>query len=85
MPPDELESIRNLGLVSADWLRQVGVDSKAKHSRLGPVVAYMIMKQHLAKTSLNLLGALAAVLVEKASPEPPAVERLNLQKELLRL
>ena len=81
----ELESMRNLGPVSAVWLRQAGVSTKAELKRLGPVVAFQMVKQRQPKASLNLLWALAAALADKDWLELTAGERLHLHDELRRM
>lgn len=57
-----IESLRNLGPASASWLREAGIAKVDDLARLGPVVAYRLVKQCEPKTSLNLLWALAAGL-----------------------
>jgi DNA transformation protein len=81
----DFETMRNLGPVSAAWLRQAGVSTKSELKRLGPVVAYRMVKQRQPKASLNLLWALAAALADKDWLELTAVERLHLHDELRRL
>jgi DNA transformation protein len=55
-----IESLRNLGRKSGQWLRAVGITTIAELERLGPLVAYRLVKQRQPKASLNLLWALAA-------------------------
>lgn len=62
---EPIESLRNLGTTSAAWLRAIGVYTKADLERLGPALAYRMVKQRLPNTSLNLLWALAATLDDK--------------------
>ncbi len=57
-----IESLRNLGPKSGQWLREAGITTIAELERLGPVVAYRLVKQHQPKASLNLLWAMAAGL-----------------------
>ena len=57
-----IESLRNLGPKSSQWLREVGISTIAELKRLGPVVVYRLVKQRQPKASLNLLWALAAGL-----------------------
>jgi hypothetical protein len=57
-----IESLRNLGPQSSQWLRKVGISTIAELERLGPVVAYRLVKQRQPKTSLNFLWAMAAGL-----------------------
>ena len=85
MLQDEFETMRNLGPVSAAWLRQAGVSSKTELRQLGPVVAFQRVRERQPKASLNLLWALAAALAEKDWRELTAVERIHLSQELRRL
>ena len=50
-----IESLRNLGPKSGQWLREAGITTIAELERLGPVVAFRLVKQHQPKASLNLL------------------------------
>lgn len=61
-----VENLRNLGTASAVWLREIGVHTRSDLERLGPVLAYRLVKQRLANTSLNLLWA-GADLVDRKS------------------
>jgi DNA transformation protein len=60
-----IESLRNLGPKSGQWLRESGITTIAELERLGPVVAFRLVKQHQPKASLNLLWAMAAGLKGK--------------------
>ena len=53
-----IESLRNLGPKSGQWRREAGITTIAELERLGPVVAYRLVKQHQPKASLNLLWAM---------------------------
>ncbi len=57
-----IESLPNLGPKSSQWLRQAGITSTEELHRLGPVLAFQLVKQKQPKASLNLLWALAAGL-----------------------
>lgn len=57
---DSIDTLRNLGPKSADWLRESGVETVGDLRRLGPVVAYLLVKERRPRASLNLLWALAA-------------------------
>jgi len=85
MHRDNFETMRNLGPVSAAWLRQAGIDTMAELKRLGPVVAFRMVKRRQPMASLNLLWALAAALADKDWLELTSVERLHLHDELRRL
>jgi len=60
-----IESLPNLGPKSSQWLREAGITTIAELERLGPVVAFRLVKQHQPKASLNLLWAMAAGLKGK--------------------
>lgn len=77
-----IESLPNLGPASARWLREAGVSTVADLGRLGPVVAYRLVRQRQPKASLNLLWALAAGLEGKDWRELPDGTKERLRKEL---
>ena len=54
--------MRNLGPVSRRWLEDIGVRTIDDLRRLGPVEAYVAVKQREAGASLNLLYALEAAV-----------------------
>lgn len=62
---EPIENLRNLGPASATWLREVGITTIAELDRIGPVVAYRLVKQKQSVASLNLLWALAAGLLDQ--------------------
>ncbi|MFO0877591.1 MAG: TfoX/Sxy family protein [Gemmataceae bacterium] len=77
-----IQSLRNLGPASADWLRSVGVATVDDLKRLGAVTAYRLVKQHQPKASLNLLWALAAGLDNRDWRELTETEKQQLKQEL---
>lgn len=54
--------LKNIGPVSMEWLRAVGITSREDLERIGPVEAYRQIKAHGFNGSLNLLYALEAAL-----------------------
>lgn len=58
-------NLRNIGPSSAALLREIGVHTRADLERLGPVLAYRLVKQRQPPTSLNLLWAMAAGLADR--------------------
>lgn len=60
-----VENMRNLGPSSAAWLREIGVNTGSDLERLGPVLAYRLVKQRQPSVSLNLLWAMAAGLDDR--------------------
>ena len=61
---EPIGNLRNLGPTSAAWLREVGLTTISELERLGPAVAYRLVKQKQPKASLNLLWALAAGIID---------------------
>lgn len=59
---EPIENLLNLGPTSSGWLREAGMGTIADLQRLGPTVAYQIVRARQPKASLNLLWALAAGL-----------------------
>ena len=76
-----IESLRNLGPKSGQWLREAGITTIAELERLGPVVAFRLVKQHQPKASLNLLWAMAAGLRGKDWRELTEANKKRLRKE----
>jgi hypothetical protein len=78
---DPIESLPNLGPKSGQWLREVGITTIADLERLGPVVAFRLVKHRQPKASLNLLWALAAGLNGKDWRELTEATKKRLRKE----
>jgi DNA transformation protein len=76
-----IESLPNLGPKSGQWLREAGITTIAELERLGPVVAYRLVKQRQPNASLNLLWALAAGLKGKDWRELTEATKKRLRKE----
>ena len=77
-----IESLPNLGPKSGQWLRKAGISTIAELERLGPVVAYRLVKQHQPKASLNHLWTMAAGLKDKGWRELTEATRNRLRKEV---
>ena len=60
-----IECLLNLGPTSSQWLREAGITTIAELDRVGPVVAFRLVRQRQPKASLNLLWAMAAGLKGK--------------------
>ena len=56
------EQLKNIGPTSAQWLRAVGIHSRADLERLGSLEAFRLVKAHGFNAGLNLLYALEAAL-----------------------
>lgn len=56
--------MKNIGPVSMEWLRAVGINSREDLEAIGSVEAYRMVKQHGFNASLNLLYAFEAALAD---------------------
>ena len=79
-----VRELRNLGAVSSQWLRTVGIKTKGDLQKRGPLVAFRLVKQKHPRASLNLLWALAGALQDRDWRALPASERKRLLFELER-
>jgi len=77
-----VENLRNLGPTSADWLREINVHTRADLERIGPVLAYRLVKQRQPSTSLNLLWAMAGALRDRVWQELSDEEKATLRREV---
>jgi DNA transformation protein len=79
-----VENLRNLGPTSAHWLREINVHTRADLERIGPVLAYRLVKQRQPDTSLTLLWAMTAALTDqdwrKLSDEVKAKLRAEVEE-----
>jgi nucleotidyltransferase/DNA polymerase involved in DNA repair len=57
---EPIENVRNIGPRSASWLRGAGINTIGDLRRLGPRLAFQMVKSKRPQVSLNLLWALAA-------------------------
>ncbi|MFN0197939.1 MAG: TfoX/Sxy family DNA transformation protein [Planctomycetaceae bacterium] len=82
---EPIENLQNLGPASGFWLREVGIQSTGDLERVGPVVAYTLVKQRHPAATLTWLWAMAAGLkginLQKLS-EP---EKGRLRRQLAEL
>jgi len=79
---EPIENLRNLGIISGGWLREIGIHSIDDLRQVGPTVAYRMVKQHKPQASLNLLWSLAAGLKDLDWRELTDHERQTLQEEV---
>jgi DNA transformation protein len=79
---EPIENLRNLGPTSAAWLREVGITTITELSRLGPVVAYRLVREKQPKAGLNLLWGMAAGLLDANWREMTDAEKDRLQREV---
>ncbi|KAA5542141.1 TfoX/Sxy family protein [Roseiconus nitratireducens] len=80
--PEPIENLRNLGSVSAGWLRASGIRTVADLQDFGPVFAYEQVKRSHQNASLNLLWALAAGLQGKDWRDLTDAEKNKLLEEM---
>lgn len=67
-----LSELKNFGPKSADWLRQVGIETLGDLEALGAVEAYLRVRHRFPKrVSLHLLYALQATLLNMRWNELP--------------
>ncbi|MFN0119504.1 MAG: TfoX/Sxy family DNA transformation protein [Blastocatellia bacterium] len=66
MPEEKAKSdgIKNIGPVSMQWRRAVGVHSLADLERTGSLETFRLIRAHGFNASLNLLYALEAALLD---------------------
>jgi DNA transformation protein len=80
-----LIQIRNLGPVSQQWLREIGVHTINDLRRVGSVSAYAMVRRNERRASLNLLWALEAALRDIDWRELNSRDKEFLKKELAEL
>jgi DNA transformation protein len=78
---EPVENLRNLGLTSGTWLREVGITTISELERLGPTLAYRLVRAKQPKASLNLLWAMAAGLKDRDWRELSGQEKQMLRGE----
>lgn len=81
---EPIENVRNLGGISGRWLREIGVGTRTDLERIGPILAYRLVKRQQSTASLNLLWALAAGLQNRDWRELKDSEKQLLLDELTR-
>ena len=79
---EPIDNLRNLGPASAAWLRDASISTIAQLERLGPVLAYQLVKQKHSAASLNLLWALAAGLSNRDWRDLSEQEKAALRSQL---
>lgn len=77
-----LSELRNIGPKSAKWLHDAGIVSKTDLRAVGPVVAFLTVRQEQPNVSLNLLWALYGALHEIDWRDLPEATKQRLLKEL---
>jgi TfoX C-terminal domain len=78
----DLTSLRDIGAVSARWLRAVGIDSVDELRRIGPAEAYGRVTFRFGKAAnRNLLYALAMGLQGRAYNDATEAEKRQLCRD----
>ncbi len=77
-----IECLPNLGSKSAAWLRECGIETVNDLQRIGPVNAWLAVKESQPRASLNLLWALAAGLQNRDWRDLSEAEKRQLKAEL---
>ncbi len=77
-----IDSLLNLGPKSDQWLRYAGITTIAELERLGPILAYRLVRHSQPKASLNLLWAMAAGLKESDWRELTEATKNRLRREV---
>jgi hypothetical protein len=79
-PSVRVEDLLNIDAISAAWLRDVGVATRADLEHFGPVFAYSLVRERQPECSLNLLWALAGALADVDWRDLPPEEREQLRQ-----
>lgn len=80
-----VESLKNLGPTTADWLHQVGVHTRADLERVGAASTFRLLLDREATASLNLLWALHGALHEIDWREVSEQEKAKLRAAVAEL
>ncbi len=80
---DELQTLKNLGKTSSQWLHAVGIHNASDLRRHGAVEAYRAVRARGFRASKVLLYSIEGALLDIHWSELPAArkESLNLQLE----
>ena len=76
--------MRNLGPVSMEWLRTIGVETREELETLGAVEAYLRICDVGFKPSLNLLWALQGAVLDVHWAQVPSDMKAGLKADLER-
>lgn len=82
---EDLSRLRNLGAVSARWLRTIGVDRREELVRRGAVKVYCQVKSVGFPATRNLLWALQGAILDIPWNDLPAELRTQLIREVAAL
>ena len=82
---EPIENLRNVGPISASWLRKAGIPTIAELERVGPALAFRRVRLQQPNASLNLLWAMVAGLADRDWRELNADERASVSAEVREL
>ncbi len=77
-----LENSLNLGPISAKWLAEIGIHTRAELVEMGAVEAYCLVKARQPRASLNLLYALYGAVHNISWNMIPPETKAALQEEV---
>ncbi len=77
-----LQRIPNLGEKSAQMLSRAGITDEQQLRDLGPVIAFLAVRQAGLRPSMNLLWAIAAGLDQRHWTDLTEIEKNSLRGEL---
>lgn len=77
-----IASLNNLGPTSAKWLNAVGIQTKTDLIRVGPVVAYRMVRQAGFHETLNLLYAMHGAVTDTHWTKVAADIKKRLRSEV---
>lgn len=72
--------MRNLGPVSRAWLAAIGIHTLQDLQQTGPETAWLLLRQHGYRVSLNLLYAMAGALDDCDWRQLPPQRKQQLQE-----
>jgi DNA transformation protein and related proteins len=82
---DELQSLRNLGKTSAQWLHASGIHNAADLRRMGAIHAFRAVKTRGFRTSKVLLYAIEGALLDRHWYELSEELKDSLNRQLIKL
>ncbi|MBX7167812.1 MAG: TfoX/Sxy family protein [Pirellulales bacterium] len=80
-----IAKLQNLGVASSRWLAEVGIRTRGDLARVGPVLAYKLVREREPKANRTLLWCLFAALQDRCCLDVTAAEKRHLLTELERL
>ncbi len=78
----DVEELPNVGPVAAEWLRTAGVGTVERLREIGPVAAFLAVRESGESPSLNLLWALVTGLRGEHWTSLSDIEKQSLKVEV---